>query len=224
MAKALKKSAPKLLERVKSGELTLPEAKRSVEATARRSSHPFVFRGGTPSNPRDNTIVTPPGICQFLFDLISPKYNVKTILDPCAGEGALTRPWKGRKVVAFEITRDKDFFRSPEHIGCDLAICNPPFNNGNGERTFLPLLFLERIVAVVPPKTPIVFFAPMAMRLDQSTNSTRWRWMRDKCPPITSIITLPHDVFGDVKIHSEILLFNMPKLKPHYFIPDEYLT
>jgi ParB-like chromosome segregation protein Spo0J len=42
-------------------------------------------------------------------------------------------------------------------------------------------------------------------------------------PPITSIVTLPHDVFQSVKVHSEILLFNMPKLKPHYFLPDKYL-
>ena len=41
--------------------------------------------------------------------------------------------------------------------------------------------------------------------------------------PITSIVTLPHDVFGSVKVHSEILLFNMPKLKPHHFLPDKYL-
>jgi len=31
------------------------------------------------------------------------------------------------------------------------------------------------------------------------------------------------DVFDGVEFHSEILLFNMPKLKPHYFLPDKYL-
>jgi hypothetical protein len=84
-------------------------------------------------------------------------------------------------------------------------------------------VFLERIVKVVPPKTPIVMFTPMAMRLDQTSKSSRWRWLRDHCPPITSIITLPHDAFGSVKVHSEILLFNMPRLEPHYFLPDRYL-
>ena len=43
------------------------------------------------------------------------------------------------------------------------------------------------------------------------------------CPPITSIITLPHDAFEVVKVHSEILLFNMPRLRPHYFLPDDVL-
>jgi hypothetical protein len=107
-----------------------------------------------------------------------------------------------------------------------IMICateNPPFNNDNGESRFLPQVFLERIVKVVPSSTPIVLFAPMALRLDQTTRSSRWRWLRDHCPPITSIITLPHDVFGSVKVHSEILLFIMPKLESHYFLPDKYL-
>ena len=183
----------------------------------------YVFNGGRPANPRPNTIATPSGICRFLHDLISPHYKVMTILDPSAGAGALTKPWKGMKVVAYEIQKGTDFLRCPNQIKCDLVLCNPPFNNDNGETRFLPHVFLERIVEVVPPRTPIVLFAPMAMRLDQAKTWARWRWLRDECPPITSIITLPHDAFGTVKVHSEILLFNMPKLNPHYFLPDRYL-
>jgi hypothetical protein len=183
----------------------------------------FVFNGGSPQNPRQNTIPTPPGICRFLHDLISPKYKVKTILDPCSGAGALTKPWKNVKVIAYEIAKGKDFFRCPNHIDADLTLCNPPFNSTNGETRFLPQLFLERIVKVVPSRTPIVLFTPMALRLDQTTRSSRWRWLRDHAPAITSIITLPHDAFGSVKVHSEVLLFNMPRLKPHYFLPDRYL-
>jgi hypothetical protein len=79
-------------------------------------------------------------------------------------------------------------------------------------------------VKVVPKGTPIVLFTPMAMRLDQTTRSSRWRWLRDHCPPISSIVTLPHDAFGtEVKVHSEILFFNMPRLSSHYFLPDKYL-
>ena len=44
-----------------------------VNGKARRSK--FVFNGGTPSSPRQNTIVTPPGICQFLHDLILLRYT-----------------------------------------------------------------------------------------------------------------------------------------------------
>ena len=184
----------------------------------------YVFNGGSPSNPRPNTIATPPGLCRFLFDLISPKYKVQTILDPCAGNSALTKPWRNRKVISYEVLRGKDFFRSPAHINCDLTICNPPFNSNDGETRFLPQVFLERIVKVVPTKTPIVLFSPMSLRLDQTTRSSRWRWLRDHCPPITSIITLPHDAFGrSVKVHSEILIFDASKLQPHYFLPDKYL-
>jgi hypothetical protein len=183
----------------------------------------FVFNGGSPSNPRQNTIATPPGICRFLRDLIAPNYRVKSILDPSAGAGALTRPWKNVKVIAYKINRGRDFFHCRNRIDADLVLCNPPFNNTNGETRFLPQLFLERIVKVVPPKTPIVLFTPMAMRLDQTSKSSRWRWLRDHCPPITSIVTLPHDAFGSVKVHSEILLFNASKLEPHYFLPDKYL-
>ena len=180
----------------------------------------YVFNGG---GSRPNTIATPFGICRFLHDLIAPQYKVRTILDPSAGTGTLTKPWRGVKTIAYEILKGRDFFSCPAHIACDLALCNPPFNSSNGETRFLPQLFLERIVKVVPPRTPVVLFAPMAMRLDQTSKSSRWRWLRDHCPPITGIISLPHDAFGSVKVHSEILLFNMPKLKPHYFLPDKYL-
>ncbi len=185
-----------------------------------KSASTFVFNGG---GSRPNNIASPPGICRFIHDLISPQYRVRTILDPCAGAGGLTKPWKGVKVIAYEILKGKDFFSCPSRIDADLVLCNPPFNNTNGESRFLPQVFLERIVKVVPKRTPIVLFAPMSMRLDQTSKSSRWRWLRDHCPPITGIISLPHDAFGSVKVHSEILLFNMPRLKPHYFLPDKYL-
>ncbi len=60
----------------------------------------------------------------------------------------------------------------------------------------------------------------MGFRLNQRKISKRWKWLRDNCPPITSIISLPLDIFDNVQFHSEILIFNVPKLKPHYFLPD----
>ncbi|MEN6367815.1 MAG: hypothetical protein ABFC88_13475 [Thermoguttaceae bacterium] len=201
-----------------------PQSVRTVGLDGKSRPSTFVFNGGTAANPRPNTIATPPGICKFLFDLISPQYKVRTILDPSAGAGALTRPWKGTKVISYEILKGRDFFTCPNRIECDLTLCNPPFNSSDGESRFMPQLFLERIVKVVPKGAPIVLFTPMSMRLDQTTRSSRWRWLRDHCPPISGIISLPHDAFGaDVKVHSEILLFNMPKLKPHYFLADKYL-
>ena len=247
--KSIGKQAPELLAKIRSGHLRVPDAARLARLPRaerrgllkRCNGQPlyqleeiigqdgkirpstFVFNGGSAANPRQNTIATPAGLCRFLHDLIAPKYKVQTILDPSAGASALTRPWKGVKVIAFEINKGKDFFDCPNHINADLVVCNPPFNSTNGETRFLPQLFLERIVKVVRPGTPIVLFSPMAMRLDQTTKSARWRWLRDNCPPITGIISLPHDAFRSVKVHAEILLFNMPKLEPHYFVPDKYL-
>lgn len=236
MAKVVQATAPELIDHIRSGELTVPDAKqiatlspeqrktamRQLRQENQPNGHgkPFVF-GSKKSKP--NTIQTPPGVCQFLFDLISPAYQVKTILDPSAGDGALTKPWERREVISFEITDEKDFFQSPEWIDVDLALCNPPFNDTSGSNRFLPLLFLQRIVKIIPAGTPIAFIAPLTMRIDQAARSERWHWLRDCCPPISSIISLPYDVFPGVKVHTEVLLYNMPKLRPHYFLSDEYL-
>jgi type I restriction enzyme M protein len=189
------------------------------------SNHQPFFRLATiQTQPRASNQETPAGVARFLFDLISPRYEVLRILDPCAGTGALTKPWRGRRGIAFEIERGKDFFSCPDRIDCDLVLCNPPFNQEHDSpAVYKPEQFLRRIVEVVPPKTPIALIVPMGMRLNQNKGSKRWRWLRDKAPAITSIISLPRDLFGDVDFHCEILLFNMPRLKPHYFLPDRYL-
>jgi type I restriction enzyme M protein len=170
-------------------------------------------------------VETPPGVARFLFELIAPAYPVRTILDPCAGGGALTRPWAGRRVVAYEIEAGTDFFAGDGRIDCDLVLCNPPFC-GEGEedrRVSPPERFLARILEVVPPGTPIALLAPMGFRLNVGKRSRRYRWLRDDCPPITSIISLPRDTFPGCEFHCEILLFSMPKLRPHYCLPDEHL-
>ncbi len=167
---------------------------------------------------------TPPGLARFLFEIISPAYKAQTILDPCAGRGALTKPWRGRRVISFEVEAGKDFFECPNRIECDLVLCNPPFSqDGECSTGYQPERFLRRIVEVVPRHTPIVLITPMGMRLHHEKRSKRWRWLRDEAPPITSIISLPRDTFPAVDYHVEILLFDMPRLKPHYFVPDRYL-
>jgi hypothetical protein len=92
----------------------------------------------------------------------------------------------------------------------------------NGRRNLVPL-FLQRIFEVVPSKTPIVLFTPMTFRLGLSSKAARLLWLRDECPPITSIVSLPRDVFPGVEYHCEILIFNMRRLSSHYFLPDECL-
>ena len=239
MAKEVKSKAPELVDKIRSGEFNVADAAdlAKLPISKRRqavrriengqqvngSNGSYVFQAGDVRNLRPANTTTPPGVCRFLHDIISPKYNVETILDPCAGRGNLTRPWRGCKVIAFEATKKRDFFACPDHIDCDLVLCNPPWSGG-GKTAKSPIaLFLERILEVVPMRTPIALIAHWSFRMDQDRVSSRWRWLRDECPPITSIITLPHDIWSDAKVHSEILVFNMRKLKPHYFLPDDYL-
>lgn len=238
-AKGIREKAPELIERLRSGGITMAEASdiSRLPATKRKqalrriengepvngANGSYVFQAGDVSNIRPANTATPPGVCRFLHDIISAKHRVKTILDPCAGKGNLTRPWKGCKVIAFEASKGKDFFSCPQRIDCDLVLCNPPWSGGGKSAKSPIALFLERILEVVPPKTPIALIAHWSFRMDQDKASSRWRWLRDECPPITGTVTLPHDIWSDAKVHSEILLFHMPKLRPHYFLPDEYL-
>ena len=48
-------------------------------------------------------------------------------------------------------------------------------------------------------------------------------WLRDCGAEITSIISLPLDIFPDVEFHAEILIFNVSGIQPHYFLPEEAL-
>ena len=106
-----------------------------------------------------------------------------------------------------------------------LVLCNPPFNNsGKGSRKLMPEVFMKRIFDVFGSDIPCVLFAPMGMLLNQRMKSLRWREMRDMEARITSTVSLPLDIFEGVEFHSQILLFNMPDLAPHYFLPEQVLT
>ena len=168
-------------------------------------------------NPKRSDIFTPPWVCEFLHRIISERYNVKTIIDPSAGSGNLTRPWRETtKVIEFEIKRGRDFLEHRHKIfGVDLVLCNPPFNLGVGRRLGSEV-FLEHILKITRFNVPIVLFVPMGFRLNQRKQSKRIRWLRDEVPPITNIVSLTLDVFPSVQFHSEILMFNMPLLDPHY--------
>jgi len=183
----------------------------------------YVYQAGTTAITRPSSIPTPAGLCRFLRDLIAPAYKVRAILDPCSGNHALTRPWKGCRVISYELEEGTDFFKCPDRLDVDLVVCNPPFSGCGRTDTSPILLFLKRIVQVVPKGTPVALFVHWGFRLDQDIKSSRWRWLRDHCPPITGIVALPHDVFPGARVHSEVLLFNMPKLAAHYWLPDRYL-
>ena len=194
------------------------------------------FGGCNQANVKANDIATPPGLSQFLYDLISPHYPARVILDPCAGmDNALTRPWKKVRVQRFEIAKGKDFFRRRKpFLDVELVLCNPPFSGNPSGKELFPVKFLSHIFEIVPAETPIAFFAPFHFLLNSRIKSNdyagrvnRYKWLRDDCPPITSIIPLPQDVYctdgvGPL-VHSMILMYNMPKLLPCIYVPGEYL-
>jgi hypothetical protein len=162
-------------------------------------------------------INTPDILAKFLYDIISPYYNPKIILDPCADKGQLTKYFNCEK-IEYEIKQNKDFFDAPNDIECDMVLMNPPFNSGNGKKLICEL-FINKVFEVIKNKDiPVIMICPFGYRLNQKLKSKRWKEIRDNLPPITTIISLPLDIFPDVEFHTEILCFNTNKLNPHYFL------
>jgi type I restriction enzyme M protein len=99
------------------------------------------------------------------------------------------------------------------------VLCNPPFNGAPGKRLY-PEVFLEHLFKLFGVQIPVTMVVPMGLRLNQRRKSKRWRWLRDCGAQITSIISMPLDVFDGVEFHNEILVFNVAGIKPHYFLPE----
>ena len=170
-------------------------------------------------NPKRSDIETPPEVANFIASLFP---NARSVFDPCYGNKVLLNPFlkRGSRIDGCEIKEGINFLTRKEKIYADLIICNPPFNLGVGKKLGSET-FLEKIIELNGQNgTAIVLFVPMGFRLNQRKKSKRWRWLRDNCPPITSIVSLPLDIFEKVQFHNEILIFNAPKLKPHYLLPQ----
>ena len=176
----------------------------------RKSENKGKKRSDTPTDKR---------ICSFLHKIISEKYQPKIILDPCCGDRRLTELFDC-DVINYEIKEGTDFLKEESSLDCDFVIMNPPFNLGYG-RTLSVEVFMDKVLSLVNKDTPIVMICPMGFRLNQSIKSKRWRKIRDEYPPITSIISLPLDIFEDTLFHAEIVCFNCDKLEPHYFLDLE---
>jgi len=188
--------------------------------------------------PKPSNIQTPLAVSQFIFELLSPHFPTKPgkrpwILDPCAGKGSLLEPWVINNYLSFGIDLEdgivtdlkKDFLTLERRDICinktlikpALILCNPPFN-GYGNKLGSEI-WLDKILELFGKETPIVLFTPMGFRLNGKKSSKRWtKFTNHKYPPISSIISLPRDIFPGTEFHSEILIFNIPNLQPHYFL------
>lgn len=200
-------------------------------------------------NRKSNKVKTPIGICNFLGDILKPVIDLYTdkkggfiIIDPACGDCRLLKPFKKEyKLVGIDVKKSRginnvldtfiksDFIK--DHPGnfdkndIALVIFNPPFNNTiMTGRKLLPEVFIKRVFELWGDKTPVCMFAPMGFRLNQRVFSKRWRSFRDDYKAeITSIVSLPLDVFDNVEFHSEILIWNIKGLKAHYWLSEEYI-
>lgn len=202
-----------------------------------------VDRNNFYKNEKEATVFTPDYVSLFLYEIISPHINkiAGTIVDPCVGRGSLLKPWQknGYRVKGIDIERQgfpntivKNYLEvKKEDIGdkISLVIMNPPFNIDrktkayikahHGGRPLLPEVWFQKALELWGIKIPIAMFTPYGFRLNQTEVSKRWRkFIEGQYPEITSIVSLPKDVFDGILFHSEVLIFNLPKMKGHYFV------
>jgi len=184
---------------------------------------------------KNSTIYTPQEVSQFINELLKDKIEERgIILDPCCGQGSLLKPWednyrlfsydtygvnideKGSEsnLIAdfFTLTKEGfelNYFSELEVKKPILILCNPPFNGYPGKLACE--VWLDKIIELFGKEVPIVLFVPMGFRLN------RTKFNSNHYPPISSIISLPRDIFPQVEFHTEILIFNIKGLQPHYF-------
>jgi hypothetical protein len=162
---------------------------------------------------------TPIELCDYIYDLISDKYDKKymNILDCCCGDRRLTYRFKKANIINYEIKEGTDFLKETNKINCDLCIFNPPFNAGQGKK-LSPEVFLDKVLELCDNRIGIIMITPMGFRLNLRQNSKRrMKFINNEYPDISSIISLPLDTFEDTLYHCEILIYNIKGLKPHYF-------
>lgn len=185
--------------------------------------------------PKNSTIATPPEVSQFIFELLRDKFPIKKgypILDPCCGAGNLLKPWlkKGYPTYGIDIENNSSAVLRKDFLKWDgidvfhyqvkprLILCNPPFN-GYGKKLGSEV-WLDKIIELFGKWVPIVLFVPVGFCLNLTLKSERYlKFVNGAYPPIASRITLPKNIFPGVVFHSEILIFNIPNLQPHYFLP-----
>lgn len=178
---------------------------------------------------KSGVVYTPSHLSEWLFHLLNPIVQPQVVLDPCIGGGSLCYPWWERsRIVGVDIRDSKptftdlfikysfEHFTTWSHPQPDLVLCNPPFNGGS--RMMYPEVFTRKVTELFGNKIPFVLITPHGFRLNCSSRSKRRNWFKtDEAPKITSTVSLPLDVFPGVKILTEILIFNVPGLEPHYW-------
>ncbi len=193
---------------------------------------------------KESTIYTPPALSHFIYDILKDKITKDmVILDPCVGGGNLIKPFVDNQYQCigvdpfyqgFENTIVKNYLETtiedyPIKPSC--IMMNPPFNidektkeyikNNYGGRPLLTELWLQKTIELFGKDIPILLITPYGFRLNLTMKSKRYkRFLDGTYPDITSIISLPKNIFEGVLFHTEIYIFNVNGIKPHYFYDD----
>jgi hypothetical protein len=178
----------------------------------------IVEDGAENEDPSLQDTETPPSLCQWIFErLADAGVHPEVILDPCAGRGNLTRPFRPRaKVIEYEIRLGKDFFAEPRRIVCDLVICNPRWCEA--ER------WLQQVVKLVGRETPIVFIAPVVFLSGYKNGPVRKYLESSEAPRLDHYTPLPCDTFVKVYSSGAIHWFNLPNVRDVALVPSRYLV
>lgn len=189
-----------------------------------------IYQRTHPTENRNSTIYTPPEVAVKLHEILTygNMMNYDTVLDPCIGTGNLVWPFrKTSHIIGSDIAqrpRICDTFRRGDFtsfkrwlVQPDLIVINPPFNGGD-RRMMWPERFLRQTIKLFGPSVPTLIIVPVGFRFNMRYKSRRRHFLKNECPQISSIVSLPLDVFKDVQVFSEVLIFNMPMLDAHYII------
>lgn len=178
-------------------------------------------------------------------------FNNKTIFDPAVGKGSLLRPFKKHSILSTSVGMDiddnkdrnylssfihKSFLSSEEkdyNFKPDLVILNPPLNTDKRNKKWLKEnklgkallseIFTDKVFELFGDNIPYILITSMGFLLNQRKKSKRWKKYSNHKAQITSILSLPLDIFPNVEFHIEVLFWNMPYLKPHYWYDEKYL-
>lgn len=202
-----------------------------------------VDRNNFYANEKKATVYTPSSASAFLYSILKDHIIDGLILDPCVGQGSLLQPFadNGYEVLGIDIEHQgfhptivRNYLEIEKGKLPDpsLIIMNPPFNIDvktkeyikahYGGRPLLPEIWIMKAIELFGKAKPIVMFTPYGFRLNQTVDSKRWKKFIDGTyPDITSIVSLPKNLFEGILFHSEVLIFNIHGMKGHYFYGNE---
>lgn len=164
---------------------------------------------------------------KWLSGLIIPHLDSESIIfDPCVGYGELLEQFYekesfvtiGNDLIETECEKDISLLGNfliwdkPDFVP-DLVIMDPPFK---GPKRCYYEYFIDKVFSLWKD-VPFLVFVPYNFR-------TRQRYLKSGkyknyiSREITTIITPPADLF-----QQEIIIYNFPQLKSHYYVPIEVL-